>query len=57
MRHIRDITSSVFFDVDGGGGDLVGRECSILFGNGGGSGGGDYRGNGSHGCLGALSFV
>jgi hypothetical protein len=57
MCHLRGVASSIFFSVGNGGGDLVGRECSILFGNSGGSGGGEYRGNGSHGFLSALSFV
>jgi hypothetical protein len=46
--NIRDVT---------GGGDLVGRGCSIDFGDSGGPGGGRRRGNGSHGCLSALDFV
>jgi hypothetical protein len=57
MLHLRGVASSVFFGVDGGGGDLVERGCSILFGDSGSSGGGEHRGNGSHGCLGALNFI
>jgi hypothetical protein len=57
MRHLRGITSSVFFGVGDSRGNLVRRGGGIHFGNGGGSGEGEYRRNGSHGCLGALSFI
>jgi hypothetical protein len=57
MRHLRGVASSVLFVVDGGEGDLVRRGCSIPFGDSGSSGGGEHRGNGSHGCIGALNIV
>jgi hypothetical protein len=57
VHHLRGVASNVLFSVDGDGGGLIGCRCSINFRDSGGFERSRRRGNGLHGCLGALGFV